>query len=68
MEKVYQVGFAQNPRPVDPVFSEMPDALHKIQEWGVRYPDSVLAIWDITDVDTTHVVYLLFQGVLYQHT
>lgn len=68
MEKVYQVGFAQNPRPVDPMFSKMSDALQKIQEWGVRYPDSVLALWDITDVDTTHVVYLLFQGILYQHT
>ena len=65
METMYQVGVAQAPRPTDPLFSTLHDALHRIREWGDKEPDTVFALWNITDVDEVYVVYLLFQSELY---
>lgn len=65
-EVLYQVGIAEDPAKDDPRFRTIELAIKNARKWGDKYPDTVYAIWDVADIDTTHVVYLLFQGDLYQ--
>lgn len=63
--KTYQVGRAQTPAPSDPTFSDITSAIREALAINEEAPDTVIAIWDMTNPGAPPVYGLIYQGKLF---